>query len=80
MEEKIILDSLNQNSVSIKRQKCITIDGVIYSIGQPSNKGYYNSIQGREEIKKEVSEPYKSAIFSIWGDVPTIEEVTEINS
>jgi hypothetical protein len=77
MEEKITLDLLTQDSVSIKKQNVTTINGVEYELGEPNRKAYVNSIEGREEVKAELEEKYITAIFSVWGDSPTIkEEVT----
>lgn len=69
MIEKIILDMLNQNFVSVKKQN-YTDDG--QSIGQPWRRAYVNSIQGRQQVQEEVPEPYLSAIMIIWGDTPTV--------
>ena len=77
MTEKITIDMLTSDSVSIKRQNYIEQDGVIYAVGQPSRKAYSNSIRGRAEIAQELGEPYLSAVMSVWGDTPTIEEASE---
>lgn len=72
MNEKIILDMLKQDSVSLVRQKYTIIDGVEYNIGEQWRRAYINSIQGRVDVELEVIEPYKSAIFSVWGNEPTV--------
>lgn len=43
MEEKIILDMLAQDSVSVKKQQYTTIDGIEYLIKEPYRKAYVNS-------------------------------------
>lgn len=76
--EKITLDKLTQNNVSVKRQKYIIIDDVEYPIGSLHSKLYINSIEGRQEIEKELPEAQRSAIFAVWGDVPTVIEENSI--
>lgn len=74
MEERIALDMLTTNSVSLKKQKFATVDGDEYPIGEPWRKAYVNSINGRSEVETEVSEPYKTAILSVWGASPTVDD------
>ena len=74
MIEKITLDMLTQDSVSVKTQDFITHEGQEYPIGQPHRKAYVNSIRGRQEAENELPQEYQNAIFSIWGDSPTIDE------
>jgi len=74
MKEKIILDILTQDNVSVKKQKYTVIDGQEYSIGQPWRRAYINSVQGRQQVQEEVPEPYRSAILSVWGDTPTVTD------
>lgn len=77
MIEKITLNWLNENSVSVKKQKYIEQNGVEYEIEQPWRRAYVNSIHGREQVQDEVSEPYKSVILLMWGDKPTVDDVTD---
>ena len=74
MNEKITLDMLTQDSVSLKKQNYTTFGGVEYPIDQPWRKGYTNSTSGRTEVEAEVIEPYKTAIFAVWGETPTVGE------
>lgn len=74
MIEKITLDMLTQDNVSIKKQQYAIIDGKEYGIGEPWRRSYVNSVQGRQQVESEVSEPYKTIIFMMWGDKPTIIE------
>ena len=76
MQEKITLDMLTQDSVSVKKQKYFEQDGQQYPIGLPWRRSYMNSEQGRALVNAEVPEPYKSSIFAVWGDTPTVEDVT----
>ncbi len=77
MIEKITLDMLTQDSVSIKKQQYIVQNGVEYVIGEPWRRAYLNSVEDRIQVENEVAEPYKSVIFMIWGDSPTINDATQ---
>ena len=72
MVEKITLDMLTQDSVSVKKQTYIEHMGQQYPIGEPWRRAYVNSVQGREQVNAEVPEPYKSVIMLMWGDSPTV--------
>ncbi|RXM57222.1 hypothetical protein [Clostridium tetani] len=78
MTEEITLDTLTRESVSVKKQKYIVQDNKKYTIGNAWRRVYINSVQGRQQVEKEIIEPYKSVIMLMWGDKPTIiEEVTQ---
>ena len=70
--EKITLDMLTQDSVSVKKQRYTTVDGVEYAIGEPWRRAYINSVNDRVQMQAEVPEPYQSAILAVWGDNPTV--------
>ena len=74
MIEKITLDMLTLDSVSVKKQQYIVQDGKEYAISEPWRRAYANSIQGRQQVEVEVPEPYRTAIFAVWGDAPTVTE------
>ena len=74
MSEKITLDMLNENSVSIKKQNYIIgQDGNEYPTGEPWRKAYVNNTVGREEVSSEIPELLLSQIMAVWGLAPTIE-------
>lgn len=77
MIEKITLDGLTQDSVSLKRQNYVEVEGQLQAVGQPWRRAYVNSEQGRAQATAEIPEPYKSAVFAVWGDVPTIFPVED---
>ena len=77
MTETITIDALTKNSVSVKRQNTITTEGSTYEIGDPNRCAYTNSAAGREQLAKEVPEPYLSAVMTVWGDTPTVEDIEE---
>lgn len=72
--ERITLDMLTQDSVSVKAQKYTEVGGVEYPIGQSHRKAYVNSERGRQEVMDELPEQHQTAIFAIWGDEPTVVE------
>lgn len=74
MDEKITLDMLTYDSVSLKKQSFVTVEGAEYPIGEPWRRAYVNSTKGRQQVQNEVPEPYQTAIFAVWGDVPTVSE------
>lgn len=77
MIEKIMLDMLTKGSVSLKKQTYTIVNGAEYAIGESWRVAYINNTKGREQVQNEVAEPYKTAIFSIWGETPTIADIEE---
>lgn len=77
MKKKYEIDMLTTDSVSIKTQNYTTIDGVDYDLGSPHRKAYMNSTKGRAELTAEIPEPYLSAVLIMWGDTPTVEDISE---
>lgn len=74
MYEKYTLDMLTQDSVSVKIQKYVEVEGMEYPIGEPWRRAYVNSEAGRAQVEAELPEAQKSAIFAVWGDTPTVVE------
>ena len=77
MIEKVTLDMLTRDSVSLKKQQYALVEGKEYPIGEPWRRAYINSVQGRQQVNAEVAEPYKSAIMLMWGETPTVTEQAE---
>lgn len=65
---------LTTDSVSVKIQKYVGVDGVEYQVGEPHRKAYVNSESGRAEVLAELPESQATAIMAVWGDTPTIDE------
>lgn len=76
MIEKITLDMLTLDSVSLKKQNYVTVEDAEYPIGDPWRRAYVNNVSGRAAVETEVAEPYKSAIFAVWGSAPTVSETS----
>lgn len=77
MIEKITLDMLTSDSVSVKTQKYVVVGGVEYPIGDPHRKAYTNSLPGRAAVSAELPEAHAAAIFAMWGDSPSVIVSTE---
>jgi len=73
MTEGIYLDTLTQDSVSLRKQNYVTIEGIDTAMGEPWRKAYVNNTMGREEVSSEIPEPLLSQIMAVWGLTPTIE-------
>lgn len=78
MIEKITLDMLTQDSVSVKKQTHIDYMGQQYPIGEVWRRAYVNNIQGREQILAELPQAQVNAIMAVWGDNPTVAEIEEM--
>lgn len=74
MIEKITLDMLTQDGVSVKTQKYVVVDDIEYPIGDPHRRSYVNSESGRAAVQDELPEAQASAILSVWGDTPTVDD------
>ena len=72
--EKITLDMLTRDSVSVLRQKYVTVDGKSVQAGSNIRNAFINSTSGRQDIKKILTEPYLSSVMAVWGDTPTVDE------
>ena len=74
IKNNISLDALNENSVTVKTQQYIDIEGEELNVGELHAKAYMNSERGRAEFAEDVPEPYLSAVLSVWGDEPKVKE------
>jgi len=71
--EQIALDMLTETSVSVRKERIAEIDGEVISLS-PHRRAYMNSPSGRQQVQDEVPEPYRSAIFAVWGESPTVAD------
>jgi len=76
MMEKITLDNLNQESVSVSKQTYIEYIGQQYPIGELWRRAYVNSIRDRGQVVSELPQAQVNAIMAVWGDNPTVTEET----
>ena len=61
----ITIDHLTTDSVSVKTQRVLVDSTGSYPLGEPSRTSYTKDCV--ETLIDEVSEPYLSAILSVWG-------------
>jgi hypothetical protein len=64
--EKITLDMLTKDSVSVLRQKFVVIDGTEMQVGGNVRNAYMNCENDREILKAELSEEYYNAVMAVW--------------
>ena len=78
IKEKLTLDMLTTDSVSVLRQQYITIDGTDIKVGDNVRNAYINTQTEREQLKEILPEEYYNAVMAVWGDTPTIAEPSEV--
>ena len=66
LKEKITLDRLTKDSVSVLRQKFITLNGEDVQVGGNVRNAYMNCENDREILKVELSEEYYNAVMAVW--------------
>ena len=77
LKEKITLDMLTADSVSVLRQQFLNYNGTEMQVGENIRNAYMNSKSGREQLKAVLSDEYYNAVMAIWGDNPTVDEPVE---
>ena len=78
IKEKIILDMLTNDSVSVLKQQYITVDGTDIRVGENVRNAFMNTQTEREQLKEILPEEYYNAVMAVWGDTPTIAEPAEV--
>ena len=77
LKEKITLDMLTKDSVSVLRQQFLNYDGVDMQVGGNIRNAYSNNEDDRALLKNILSEEYYNAVMTVWGDNPTVDEPIE---
>ncbi|MGN0454357.1 MAG: hypothetical protein ACI4G1_04205 [Ruminococcus sp.] len=72
--EKITLDMLIPDSVSVLKQQFVNINGSLVQAGSNIRNAYINSTTGRDDIKNVLTEPYLSSVMAVWGSNPTFSD------
>ncbi len=80
LKEKITLDMLTKDSVSVLRQQFLTFNGEEMQVGGNIRNAYMNDESGREQLKTVLSDEYYNAVMVVWGTEPIVEEPTESES
>ena len=75
--EKITLDNLTENSVSVLTQQFADLNGRTVQVGENNRTAFVNSEYGRIELKDKLQEPYLSSVMAVWGENPTIEHTEQ---
>lgn len=68
LKEKITLDMLTKDSVSVLRQKFINLGGEDVQVGENVRNAYTNCESDREILTKQLSEEYFNAVIAVWGN------------
>lgn len=66
LKEKITLDMLTKDSVSVLRQKFIEINGEDVQVGENVRNAYTNCESDREILKNQLSQEYYNAVMAVW--------------
>ena len=66
--EKITLDMLTRDSVSVLRQKFISLNGTDVQVGENVRNAYMNCEEDRKILREQLSEEYYNAVIAVWGD------------
>ena len=77
LKEKITLDMLTKDSVSVLRQQFLNFNGEEMQVGGNIRNAYMNDESGREQLRKVLSDEYYNAVMAVWGDNSTVDEPTE---
>ena len=67
IKEKITLDMLTKDSVSVLRQKFISLNGTDVQVGENVRNAYMNCEEGRKILREQLSEEYYNAVIAVWN-------------
>lgn len=66
IKERITLDMLTKDSVSVLRQKFIEINGTEMQVGGNVRNAYTNCDEDKSILKEQLSEEYYNAVMAVW--------------
>ena len=66
IKERITLDMLTKDGVSVLRQKFINLGGEDVQVGENVRNAYTNCESDRAILKEQLSEEYYNAIMAVW--------------
>ena len=66
IKERITLDMLTKDSVSVLRQKFVVIDGTEMQVGENVRNAYTNCEDDRKILKEQLSQEYYNAVIAVW--------------
>ena len=64
--EKITLDMLTKEGVSVLRQKFIEINGTEMQVGGNVRNAYTNCDEDKIILKEQLSEDFYNAVMAVW--------------
>ena len=65
LKEKITLDMLTKDSVSVLRQQFLTFNGEEMQVGGNIRNAYMNDESGIEQLRKVLSDEYFNAVMAV---------------
>ena len=68
IKERITLDMLTKDSVSVLRQKFINLGGEDVQVGGNVRNAYTNCDEDKTILKEQLSEEYYNAIMAVWEE------------
>lgn len=68
LKEKVTLDMLTSESVSVLKQQFITVNGVEMQVGSNERNSFSNTKEDREVLKNVLSDEYYAAVIAMWGE------------
>lgn len=74
IKEKITLDMLTTDSVSVLKQQYISVDGTDIRVGENVRNSFMNTQSEREQLRVKLPEEFYNAVIAVWGNAPTIAE------
>lgn len=66
LKEKITLDMLTKDSVSVLRQQFLNFNGEEMQVGGNIRNAYMNDESGIEQLRKVLSDEYYNAVMAVW--------------
>lgn len=66
LKEKITLDNLTNESVSVLRQQYLCYNGSEMQVGENVRNAYTNCDEDRKILKEQLSEEYFNAVLAVW--------------
>ena len=74
IKEKLTLDMLTTDGVSVLKQQYITVDGTDIKVGDNIRNAYMNTQSERELLKVKLPVEFYNAVIAVWGDTPIVAE------
>lgn len=74
INEKKTITDLTADTVSIKTESYIDLNGVETKVGSLHRVAYSNSVTGRKALESEQPEEVSAAVLAFWGADTTVDE------